>query len=954
MGKRNNDKGVVGLRIVDCRHQKGMVNYYIEHSYYRTSNDSKQVYKGKLAMRLGLSNKEVDKLSFEALTKNRDPLTGDRLTFHDDKSVHAYDFNFHSPKGVSILSKLAGDERIGKAIMAAVNEAMKEVEKNAMCRVRKGGANYSRESRELLWAEMPDSHSRPVNGVPDPHEHCHCLVFNVTWDPIEKCQKVIKATQIKNNAPLLQAIYLSRLATEVEKLGYRIEKDGKGWDIAGIPSETKEKFSNRTKQIDDYVRDHGLVDACEMGAAGAKTRKGKNKLSQKEIQSNWDSRLTETEKNDLQKMKMRAIMNGPIVRISDPSIAREALSHSVEKNFERNSVATQPNLLAEALLYKPGKVSLDELTVLTGSSEFQTAKDKHGRKWVTTAAVLREEKSCIDYVYRNRGNGERLGSKQYRISDTRLSEEQRSAVHQILDSRDSVTALLGPAGSGKTTLIQEVQKGLNEAGHKVRFFAPSGRAVDVLKEDAFKADTIQSLLKADEISDEMRGKVIWVDEAGLLSFPQMSKLFSMAESAGCRIVMSGDQAQHTAVERGDALRVLLKHGGLNGPSISQIRRQKKEPLRDAISSLSNPERDFESVVNGFKKLEKEGCIHELQDEESRLANIADEYFESRQNEESCLVVSPTHIEGKKVTNAVRAKLQAEGKLQGPSKSFETLTDLSMDTADKRIAENYEAGLVVKFHRHCPNNLRAGQDYLVTKTTKDEVVIRKPNGLDAVLPLHLAERFGVFDRETIDLRKRDKVQLTAKYKSRSGRTHSNKSIFTVAGFTRKGEIKLNNGTILDPEFKQLTHGYVTTSHSSQGETVDRVIVAQSSASHNAASSEQFYVSCSRARENISVYTDDSEALLDNVLESCHRPSATELLEGDLRDKGELWEFREAIQRKHSYESLQQSVTSERDTKEPEQPREEPEIDHYGPQPTKVAKPDLISSMPVISLSPDLDI
>lgn len=72
--------------------------------------------------------------------------------------------------------------------------------------------------------------------------------------------------------------------------------------------------------------------------------------------------------------------------------------------------------------------------------------------------------------------------------------------------------------------------------------------------------------------------------------------------------------------------------------------------------------------------------------------------------------------------------------------------------------------------------------------------------------------------------------------------------------------------------------MVTSHSSQGKTVDRVFVGQSSESFPASSPEQFYVSASRARESVTIYTDNKHDLLDAVNRSDERLSATELVNG----------------------------------------------------------------------------
>ena len=53
-----------------------------------------------------------------------------------------------------------------------------------------------------------------------------------------------------------------------------------------------------------------------------------------------------------------------------------------------------------------------------------------------------------------------------------------------------------------------------------------------------------------------------------------------------------------------------------------------------------------------------------------------------------------------------------------------------------------------------------------------------------------------------------------------------------------------------------HGYASTSHSAQGATVDRVIVdIDTRLSPELVNRKQFYVSISRARNSLAIYTND---------------------------------------------------------------------------------------------------
>jgi hypothetical protein len=103
---------------------------------------------------------------------------------------------------------------------------------------------------------------------------------------------------------------------------------------------------------------------------------------------------------------------------------------------------------------------------------------------------------------------------------------------------------------------------------------------------------------------------------------------------------------------------------------------------------------------------------------------------------------------------------------------------------------------------------------------------------------------------------------------------------VKGFTKEGDIQLANGWLLPREYGNLTHGYCITSYSSQSKGVDCVFLAESSESFRAADREQFYVSVSRFKEALTIYTDDKFELLEAVRKSSQRPTATDLAKGDI--------------------------------------------------------------------------
>ena len=139
-------------------------------------------------------------------------------------------------------------------------------------------------------------------------------------------------------------------------------------------------------------------------------------------------------------------------------------------------------------------------------------------------------------------------------------------------------------------------------------------------------------------------------------------------------------------------------------------------------------------------------------------------------------------------------------------------------------------------------------------------------------------YSVYARTELALASGDRIRITTNGKTKDGKHKlNNGSQYTVKGFTKEGDIELTNKWVIAKGFDHLTHGYVTTSHASQGKTVDRVLIAMGHESRPAMSAEQFYVSVSRGRDAATIYTDLNAATLREAIQrSDPRKSATELV------------------------------------------------------------------------------
>src|SRR5262249_22665021 len=141
---------------------------------------------------------------------------------------------------------------------------------------------------------------------------------------------------------------------------------------------------------------------------------------------------------------------------------------------------------------------------------------------------------------------------------------------------------------------------------------------------------------------------------------------------------------------------------------------------------------------------------------------------------------------------------------------------------------------------------------------------------AAVPLSHADKFSLYRPRSISLAVGDAIRFTGTVKTKDGEhTLKNGVAHSVAGFTPDGDIQLENGWVVGKEAGHFRHGFVETSFGSQGRTVQRVILGMSSASLAATNKEQMYVSSTRARERMTLYTDDRESVREAIQRSSQK-------------------------------------------------------------------------------------
>jgi len=869
------------LRITQNSSADGTNKYFF--GYYSEQDLATPKWYGKGAEKLGLSGEIQDK-EFEAICHNTNPETKEQLTARNakDRTV-GYDFTFSVPKSVSLVYALTQDKEIIEAFNNSIEKTMLEVEEHAETRVRKSGKYENRKTENLIWGTFTHGESRPVEGVPDPQLHQHAFVFNATYDEQEAKWKAGQFRNLKSNAPYFETLANSHLASELQKIGYEVERNKNDFELKGFERATIKKFSNRTKQIEAKAMELGITYAEDKAALGATTRASKLKeLDRNQLQEEWKSRLSKKELDLVYNSKSTPPDGGDskATEKTKEITVDKALDYSLAHNLERKSTVKEKEIYIHALKRSYGSVTPEALTKeLESRKDLMLKTDQEGNKIFTTQKALDEEKALKNSAREGRGMLKPI-NEGYTIKNEKLSPEQANAVQHVLKSKDFITVVSGGAGTGKTWSIKEVAEGVNEKGVNFGAFAPSSAASrQVQRADGFKnATTIADLLQNEQLQKSVKDGVIWIDEAGMVGNKTMNSIIDIAKKQDARILLTGDIKQHNSVERGDALRIIQKYGGVKPARISKIQRQKVDSYKKAVEWVSSGK-----VKEGVKALDKMGAIKEATDFEQLKENVATEYVNAIKSKEDTLIVATTHAQGISVTNSIRDKLKAEKLVSKAEKTITIQKNLSFTEPQKQDVSNYQKGLSIQFHQNLKGGIKRGARYDVTGKDKEGNILISELGTSekknqTTLPLESANKFSVYEKQEISIAKGDKIRITQNGFSTNKQRVNNGNILSVKGFDDNGNIIASTGKrniTLSKEFGNLTHGYYTTSPASQGKSVNRVIVMQSSMSGKAASKEQFYVSASRGKFAISIHTDDKDNLLRSVTRSTQRMTATEI-------------------------------------------------------------------------------
>jgi len=847
-------------------------------NYYSEGDRIRGEWHGKLAEQWGLSG-DVQEENFARLANGQHPITGEQLVRYQAAREYVnqrgetvttmehragWDATFSAPKSVSLTALVGGDDAVRQAHRKSVNVALNELEKYVQARI--GGNHLPETTGKWVAASFEHDSARPVNGYAAPQLHTHVVFFNLT-EAANGETRALQPHELYRSQQYATAIYRSELALHLKELGYEIEQGRSGQpEIKGYSREYLEASSPRSREIQEHLAEQGVRGAAAAQIAAHQTRDDKLPfITHKEMQEKhreMAAQFGQQPERVIREAQVRQVKEqGPEQKHQS---VESALSYAREKNLERHAVTDERELMRDALKHSMGEASFAEVRQQfenrVQSGDLIQVENRSPSRALTTQEMIGYERDNIAEMRAGRNVHEPMVSsetwREVEEKHSHLSTSQRAAVEQIVSSQDKVMGLEGVAGAGKTTSLSAVREAAEHEGYEVRGLAPTSRAAHKLAESGIESETLQRHLRHEEQPNEGQKRLYVLDESSLASTKQMNEFLHHLHGED-RVLLVGDTRQHEAVEAGKPYQQ-LREAGMQTARLDEIVRQKDPTLKEAVEQLARGD-----VFGAIENLDQQGRVHEIVGRDERLSEIAREYAREPQG---TLVISPDNESRRELNRLIHRDLQERDDVSRDEHKLRVLDSRQeMTGADRQWAGQYEEGDVVRYTRGSKVLGIAPGEYARVERVdarENRVTIERANGEHQTYDPRRLSGVAVYHETERVFSEGDRVQFTAP--SRDLRV-ANRELGTIEKVNDAGDarIRMDSGREVAfniREHPHLDHGYAVTSHSSQGQTADRVLIHVDTEKSELLVNNRFaYVSVSRGQYDAQIYTNDRSEL-----------------------------------------------------------------------------------------------
>jgi conjugative relaxase-like TrwC/TraI family protein len=588
------------------------------------------------------------------------------------QAVAGFDLTFSPVKSVSALWATADvgvKEQVAAAHYDAVNDVLDLIQDQAIFTRTGDGGIAQIDTRGAIATAFDHWDTRSG----DPQLHTHLVIANRVqskdgqWKTLDGRVLFRSAVAMSEIHNVLLADGLTRRLGVDWDLRDRGEQRNPAFEITGVPDELLREFSSRTEQIESNLghllsQRQSTPSRQEMYAlrqqATLMNRPPKHLAKPlADLMVDWRRRADLALGTNAREALADCLNDVPDRLLTHPDLSPQTLdaygATVVLALQAKRATWTRWNLLAEAarqtrlLRLATTKDRVAALEAIATRAEHHSISltpgdlvDLPGERLhgvsvyrihngaiFTSPVVLGAERLLLDLAQ------DRTGPTASATLDdlSELTADRRGALTRLVDSGQRIEALVGPAGTGKTSLLASLHKAW-EATHgpsSVIGIAPSSSAADVLSGNLGiptdnlakwiheavglgaeqRNQRIANLERAARIAERLRRKrrqqriitslaalraeadrwrfhpnqLVIVDEASMAGTMELATLARETSKAGAKLLLVGDDAQLGAVDTAGAFRLVAKE--TEAASLREVWRFTNDWERDASLAL---------------------------------------------------------------------------------------------------------------------------------------------------------------------------------------------------------------------------------------------------------------------------------------------------------------------------------------------------------------------------------
>jgi conjugative relaxase-like TrwC/TraI family protein len=552
----------------------------------------------------------VGRDDLEALMRGVSPADGHELrrVGGNGTRVAGVDVTFSAPKSVSALWAVGSPyERVqieaahARAVAGTIARIERDVE---LVRSRKDGVLEWQRAERLLAAEFVHTASRLTKdqergGVPDPQLHSHVVVLGA--ERRDGRFAAVDSRELFRSARANGAWYRAELAHNLQEVGLEVRgrtgRDGRYFELAGVPERLTERWSTRTAEIEKaarafrtrYGRD---PRGGELGSLTVATRGTKTIAATVDVDAAWRA---VGEEYGLSRERVHSLFGEQTSIERERRSGREFASDLLRDVTNQRATVTDGDLRARAYELTAGachpaqadRLLADlarsgELVALEGGMWTTRALREREQQMLATAASRAEERSAPVRASTLRGARLEIG----REIGASLTAEQRGALETIT-GRGGVSVLVGEAGTGKGVVISTAAEAWQRDGYEVIGTSVAGATAKRLGADAKleQSVTTDALISRAQNGSMHLGPntVVVMDEAGMADTNRLAALTELTARQESKLVLVGDQAQLPSIGAGGMFAELQKH--VPTAQVSEVHRARHAWERDAWTQI---------------------------------------------------------------------------------------------------------------------------------------------------------------------------------------------------------------------------------------------------------------------------------------------------------------------------------------------------------------------------------